>query len=84
MFVEDYDMFAERMKMTYQQIIDTFDEYLDDKDKKFLETYYAQHSSTDASYITYADYYSYYPDICNKFTETERSLYNKSPYLVRD
>lgn len=84
MFVEDYDMFAERMKMTYQQIIDTFDEYLDDKDKKFLETYYAQHSSTDASYITYADYYSYYPYICNKFTETERSLYSKSPYLVRD
>ena len=36
MFVEDYDMFAERMKMTYQQIIDTFDEYLDDKDKKFF------------------------------------------------
>lgn len=35
MFVEDYDMFAERMKMTYQQIIDTFDEYLDDKDKSF-------------------------------------------------
>lgn len=84
MFVEDYDMFAERMKMSYQQIIDTFDEYLDDNDRKFLETYYAQHSSTDASYISYKDYYSFYPDMCGKFTESERNLYKQTPYMIRN
>lgn len=84
MFVEDYDMFAERMKMSYQQIIDTFDEYLDDNDRKFLETYYAQHSSTDASYISYKDYYSFYPDMCGKFTESERNLYKQTPCMIRD
>ena len=30
MFVEDHDMFCERRKLTYQQIIDEFDEYLTD------------------------------------------------------
>lgn len=34
-FVEDYDMFAERMKMTYQQIVDNFDEYLSEKIESF-------------------------------------------------
>ena len=36
-FVEDFDMFVERRKLTLQQILDEFDEYLNEKQRKFLE-----------------------------------------------
>lgn len=83
-FVEDYDMFAERMKMTYQQIVDNFDEYLSEKDRKFLETYYARHSANDATPLTYQMYASYYGDVCSKFTNQEREAFESNSIMARD
>lgn len=85
MFVEDHDMFAERRKLTYQQIIDEFDEYLSDKDRKFLDTYYAKHSvgTSDARY-SFDIYKEYFPDSCNKFSKEDRELFGSAPNMQRD
>ena len=44
-FAEDYGMFAERHMLTKQQIIDEFYEYLSEKEREALDTYY-QYSAT--------------------------------------
>lgn len=83
MFAEDYDMFAERRKLTYQQIIDEFDEYLTDVDIKFLEDYYALngHPTTPLDFATYE---RFYPDICSRFNKEDRALFSKEPSMIRD
>lgn len=83
MFAEDYDMFAERRKLTYQQIIDEFDEYLTDVDRKFLEDYYALngHPTTPLDFATYE---RFYPDICSRFNKEDRALFSKEPSMIRD
>lgn len=83
MFAEDYDMFAERRKLTYQQIIDEFDEYLTDVDRKFLEDYYALngHSTTPLDFATYE---RFYPDICSRFNKEDRAFFSKEPSMIRD
>ena len=85
MFVEDHDMFAERRKLTYQQIIDEFDEHLSDKDREFLDTYYAKHSvgTSDARY-SFDIYKEYFPDSCNKFSKEDRELFGSAPNMQRD
>ena len=42
LLVEDYDMFAERRKLSYQQITDEFADYLDKDQIEFLNTFYAR------------------------------------------
>lgn len=85
MFVEDHDMFAERRKLTYQQIIDEFDEYLSETDRKFLDTYYAKHSVRDASIDYNFDIYAkYFPDACGKYSGESREMFNKAPNMARD
>lgn len=83
MFAEDYDMFAERRKLTYQQIIDEFDEYLTDVDRKFLEDYYALngHPTTPLDFATYE---RFYPDICSRFNKEDRTFFTKEPSMIRD
>lgn len=83
MFVEDYDMFAERRKLTYQQIIDEFDEYLTDVDRKFLEDYYALngHPTTPLDFATYE---RFYPDLCSRFNKEDRAFFSKEPNMIRD
>ena len=84
-FVEDHDMFAERRKLTYQQIIDEFDEYLSDKDREFLDTYYAKHSVRTASYEYNFDIFkSYFPDACGRFTDEDKELFKSAPNMQRD
>ena len=85
MFVEDHDMFCERRKLTYQQIIDEFDEYLTDKDREFLDTYYAKHSvaSPEAQY-SFDIYKDFFPDACNKFTKEDIELFGSAPNMQRD
>ena len=85
MFVEDHDMFCERRKLTYQQIIDEFDEYLTDKDREFLDTYYAKHSVTspEAQY-SFDIYKDFFPDACNKFTKEDKELFGSAPNMQRD
>lgn len=82
-FVEDSDMFAERRKMSYQEIIDEYDEYLDDNDRKFLDTYYAKYGVNNPT-LNYNEYKRYYSDICKKFTTEEVELFEKNPTMARD
>lgn len=83
-FREDDDMFAERRKLTYQQIIDEFDEYLDAKQKEFLETYYAKHSANAPMELAFNVYESYFPDVCKKYSKEDRELFKKEPNMMRD
>ena len=82
-FVEDHDMFARRMLMSYQQIIDMFDDMLTDKDKKFLELYYGRASSNNGiTQLNYTQMFETYPDICDKFTKEEREIFKKEPITI--
>ena len=83
-FVEDFDMFCERRKLSLQQILDEFDEYLTDKDREFLETYYGQGNANGPVELTFPKFASYYGDVCNKFTHAERNFFNNDPILKRD
>ena len=85
MFVEDHDMFAERRKLTYQQIVDEFDDYLSDKDREFLDTYYTKQGVRDASYEYNFDIYrSFFPDACGRFTDEDKALFGTAPNMQRD
>ena len=84
-FVEDHDMFARRMRLSYQQIIDMFDDYLDAKDRKYLEEYYMYHSTQSSqTQLLYSKYFEYYPASCEKFTTKERNLFKSSPITIAD
>lgn len=83
-FKEDDDMFACRRKLTYQQIIDEFDEYLDDKQREFLNTYYAKRSASVSTELNFKTYESYFPDICKKYSKEDRELFKNSPIMMRD
>ena len=83
-FREDDDMFCERRKLTYQQIIDEFDDYFDDKQREFLNTYYAKQSSTVPSELTFSIYENYFPDMCKKYSKEDRELFAKHPNMMRD
>ena len=84
-FVEDHDMFARRRMLSYQQIVDMFDDYLDEKDRKFLEDYYLYHTTNHGStQLLYSQYFDYYPTVCEKFTDTERNLFKDSPVIIAE
>lgn len=83
-FREDDDMFCERRKMSYQQIVDEFDEYLDDKQREFLNTYYAKQSVNAPTELSFSMYESYFPDICKKYSDEDRSLFRKTSNMMRD
>ena len=85
-FVEDFDMFAERRRLTYQQIIDMFDDLLDENEKKFLNSYYGKYGygADDSGLLTYDKYHNYFVDVCNKFPKVERDLFKQSPIRIRD
>lgn len=84
--VENHDMFARRMLMSYQQIIDTFDDVLDDNDRKYLEQFYAQsrNSTTAPILLRYDQYFERYPEYCEKFTKEERDTFRKEPIRIHD
>ena len=76
-------MFARRMLMSYQQILDMFDDMLTDKDKKFLELYYGRASSNNGiTQLNYTQMFETYPDICDKFTKREREIFKKEPITI--
>ena len=86
MFVEDFDAFCERRKLTYQQIVDEFDEYLTEKDKQYLDEYYGK-SIVNSPYreLSYDTYNSFFMDICTKFTKEEIQKYkSKGNLMERD
>lgn len=82
-FVEDHDMFARKIMLSYQQIIDMFDNYLSDKDREYLEKYYANREHSSKTKFLYNQYFEYYPEVCEKFSKEEREFFRKnsiSPY----
>ena len=81
-FVEDHDMFARRMLLSYPQIIDMFDNVLTKEDRHFLETYYAYDTKTGPTQLMYSKYFESYPDVCEKFTKEERELFKKQPVRI--
>lgn len=82
-FVEDHDMFARRMLMSYQQIIDMFDNVLTDNDRKFLETFYERSTyNSGITRLSYNQMFEHYPDVCEKFSREERELFKKEPISI--
>lgn len=84
MFREDDDMFACRRKLSYQQIMDEFDEYLNDEQRAFLNTYYAKQSYATPIELMFNQYEASFPDVCKKFTQEEREFFRKEPNMRRD
>lgn len=82
MFREDDDMFACRRKLSYQQIMDEFGEYITPKQKEFLNKFYA--NRTPDTRLTYQVYESYFPDVCKKFSDEDRRLFKKQPNMMID
>ena len=75
-FIEDHDMFAHRMLMSYNQIIDMFDDVLDKEDREFLNRYYSTTDSINAhTQFLYSQYFEYFPAACEKFGKQERELF---------
>lgn len=84
-FVEDHDMFARRMLLSYQQILDMFDKNLTEEDKRFLETYYSHGSSLHGvTRLSYNQYFETYSDVCSKFSDEERRIFKSEPITVYD
>ena len=75
--VEDHDMFARRIMMSYNQILDTFEDDLTDKDKAYLNDLYntSASASTKVVQLGWNQLFEKYPDVCGKFTDKERKLY---------
>ena len=84
MFIEDHDMFARKLMMSYNQIIDMFDDDLSDKDKTYLENYYSNYrDSSTTRTLSYKEFYEAYSNVCDKFSKDERNFFkqnNLSPY----
>ena len=81
-FVEDHDMFARKMMLSYQQIMDLFDDDFTDRDRNFLKTYYYNRGTTARTQILYSQYFETYADICEKYTDDDRNLFNKQKTTV--
>lgn len=79
--VEDHDMFARRIMMSYNQILDAFEDDLTDKDKGYLNELYntSASASTKVVQLGWNQLFEKYPDICGKFTDEERKLYKSQP-----
>lgn len=87
LLVEDYDMFAERRKLSYQQIMDEFADYLDKDQIEFLNTFYARDTVGtvgERALLNFDKYYSYNKDVCGKFTTDERKKYQDDRPMARD
>ena len=82
-FIEDHDMFARKMLMSYSQIMDMFDDVLSKEDRNFLNRYY---STTDIgntrTRFLYSNYFETYPAACEKFNKEERELFRKQPVNI--
>ena len=84
MFIEDHDMFARKLMMSYNQIMDMFDNDLTDKDKTYLENYYSNYrDSSTTRTLSYKEFYEAYNNVCDKFSKDERNFFkqnNLAPY----
>lgn len=84
-FVEDHDMFARRMWLSYPQILDMFDEVLTKNDREYLDKYYANYTGPGTRpRLMYSQYFEYYPDCCEKFTKEDREMFRHHGIDVAD
>lgn len=84
-FVEDHDMFARRIMMTYQQILDRFSDDLTENDLKYLSEHYGKHFSEGGIHrLKYDQFFEHYPDVCEKFSNGERELFKREPVAIYD
>ena len=84
-FVEDHDMFARRMLLSYNQIIDMFDNVLNSHDREFLDKYYSERTPSGVrTQFLYSQYFEHYPQACEKFGEEERNLFKKEPVSIAE
>lgn len=82
-FVEDHDMFARRMLMSYQQIMDMFDDFLEEKDKYFLENHYGRATANGGiTKLNWTQMFETYSDVCDKFTKEEREVFKREPVTI--
>jgi len=82
-FVEDHDMFARRMLLSYSQIMDMFDEVLSKEDRAFLEKYYDNgRGYSSRTQFLYNQYFESFPSACEKFTKEERELFKKESAAI--
>lgn len=82
-FIEDHDMFARRMLLSYSQIMDMFDEVLSKEDRAFLEKYYDNgRGYSSHTQFLYNQYFESYPNACEKFTKEERELFKKESAAI--
>lgn len=83
-FVEDHDMFARRMLLSYQQIIDMFDNVLTKEDREILEKHYStSHNTGKITRLSYNQLFESTPDVCSKFNKQERELFRKDSADIR-
>ena len=84
MMIEDHDMFARKIMMSYNQIIDMFDDELDVTDKNYLEKYYSNYTDKSPNKVlNFREFYKAYAGVCDKFNDEERNFFkqnNLAPY----
>ena len=84
MMIEDHDMFARKIMMSYNQIIDMFDDELDATDKNYLEKYYSNYTDKSPNKVlNFKEFYKAYAGVCDKFNDEERNFFkqnNLAPY----
>jgi hypothetical protein len=85
MFVEDDDMFACRRKMSYQEIIDEFDDYFTKEQKDFIDRYLGQHyGTTSIETYNFKTFERTFPDVCGKFSKEDRDMLTSKDSMRRD
>ena len=84
-FVEDHDMFARRMLLSYSQITTMFGDVLNKQDREFLDKYYSDSTpQSTRTQLLYSQYFEAYPQACEKFGEEERNLFKKEPINIAE
>lgn len=83
-YVEDNDMFARRMLLSYEQIIDMFDNELEDRDRAYLDDYYNRGASMSTRIPNYNDYLGFYPDLCSRFNKDEVAMFKQNKLMPYD
>lgn len=84
MMIEEHDMFARKIMMSYNQIIDMFDDELDVTDKNYLKKYYSNYTDKSPNKVlNFREFYKAYAGVCDKFNDEERNFFkqnNLAPY----
>lgn len=85
-FREDDDMFARKMMLTYQQIIDQWDDFLTNKDREFLRRYYGEQQGAAGAQaqLLYSQYFETFPQSCEKLSPAERDMFKRNPVKISD